>query len=207
MTKVKICGLMTQEIVDGTVAAGADYLGFVFAKSKRQMTPEKVYTLTRNVPQKVKIVGVFVSPTWNEVERTIRIAQLDKIQVHGDLSEEIIKKSPVPIIQSFDGQSSELANELKASSSAFVLLDAPATNEAYAGGNGKTFDWTGVSTEGQENLKEKKLFIAGGLTVENVSKGIQIFEPYAVDVSSSVETNGVKDLTKIQAFIQAVKEF
>lgn len=207
MTKVKICGLMDQAIVDGTVAAGADYLGFVFAKSKRQITPEKVYQLTKKLPETVKLVGVFVSPTWKEVAETLQIVRLDYLQVHGKLHKEVLQKSPVPIIQSFDGQSPELVEELKASSSPFVLLDSPTTNEIYAGGNGKTFDWQGISAEGRERLKEKKLFIAGGLTLENVQEAIQIFKPYAVDVSSSVETKGVKDLTKIQAFIQAAKEF
>ncbi|MHC5268928.1 phosphoribosylanthranilate isomerase [Enterococcus sp. LJL98] len=206
MTKVKICGLMDQAIVDGTVAAGADYLGFVFAKSKRQVTPETVYQLTKKVPETVKLVGVFVSPTWAEIEEALQMVSLDALQIHGILHEEVLRKSPVSIIQSFDGQSRKLVQELKTSSTSFILLDAPTTNEIYAGGNGKTFDWHGISAEGRERLREKELFIAGGLTQENVQEAIQIFNPYAVDVSSSVETNGVKDLTKIQAFIQAAKE-
>ena len=206
MTKVKICGLMDQVTVDETVQAGADYLGFVFAKSKRNITPEKVRAITRNVPEKVKIVGVFVSPSLEELEAVIRIAKLDLVQIHGELFPEIVSCIAIPVIQSFDGQSPELASLLASSTADFYLLDAPITNEAYAGGNGKTFDWQKISSESQKQLKKKLFFIAGGLTQANVTEAIQFFEPFAVDVSSSVETDGVKDVTKIKAFIKAVKE-
>ena len=112
----------------------------------------------------------------------------------------------IPVIQSFDGQSPELPSLLASSTADFYLLDAPITNEAYAGGNGKTFDWQKISSESQKQLKKKLFFIAGGLTQDNVTEAIQLFEPFAVDVSSSVETDGVKDVTKIKAFIKAVKE-
>ena len=206
MTKVKICGLMDQVTVDETVQAGADYLGFVFAKSKRNITPEKVRAITRNVPEKVKIVGVFVSPSLEELQAVIRIAKLDLVQIHGELFPEIVSCIAIPVIQSFDGQSPELASLLASSIADFYLLDAPITNEAYAGGNGKTFDWQKISSESQKQLKKKLFFIAGGLTQDNVTEAIQLFEPFAVDVSSSVETDGVKDVTKIKAFIKAVKE-
>lgn len=206
MTKVKICGLMDQVTVDETVQAGADYLGFVFAKSKRNITPEKVRAITRNVPEKVKIVGVFVSPSLEELQAVIRIAKLDLVQIHGELFPEIVSCIAIPVIQSFDGQSPELASLLASSIADFYLLDAPITNETYAGGNGKTFDWQKISSESQKQLKQKPFFIAGGLTQANVTEAIQFFEPFAVDVSSSVETDGVKDVTKIKAFIKAVKE-
>lgn len=206
MTKVKICGLMDQVTVDETVQAGADYLGFVFAKSKRNITPEKVRAITRNVPEKVKIVGVFVSPSLEELQAVIRIAKLDLVQIHGELFPEIVSCIAIPVIQSFDGQSPELASLLASSTADFYLLDAPITNETYAGGNGKTFDWQKISSESQKQLKQKPFFIAGGLTQANVTEAIQFFEPFAVDVSSSVETDGVKDVTKIKAFIKAVKE-
>lgn len=206
MTKVKICGLMDQLTVDETVQAGADYLGFVFAKSKRNITPEKVRAITRNVPEKVKIVGVFVSPSLKELEAVIRIAKLDFVQIHGELFPEIVSRIAIPVIQSFDGQSPELPSLLASSTADFYLLDAPITNETYAGGNGKTFDWQKISSESQKQLKQKPFFIAGGLTQANVTEAIQFFEPFAVDVSSSVETDGVKDVTKIKAFIKAVKE-
>ena len=206
MTKVKICGLMDQVTVDETVQAGADYLGFVFAKSKRNITPEKVRAITRNVPEKVKIVGVFVSPSLKELQAVIRIAKLDLVQIHGELFPEIVSCISIPVIQSFDGQSPELPSLLASSTADFYLLDAPITNETYAGGNGKTFDWQKISSESQKQLKKKPFFIAGGLTQANVTEAIQLFEPFAVDVSSSVETDGVKDVTKIKAFIKAVKE-
>ena len=197
---------MDQVTVDETVQAGADYLGFVFAKSKRNITPEKVRAITRNVPEKVKIVGVFGSPSLKELEAVIRIAKLDLVQINGKLFPEIVSGIAIPVIQSFDGQSPELPSLLASSTADFYLLDAPITNETYAGGNGKTFDWQKISSESQKQLKKKLFFIAGWLTQDNVTEVIQLFEPFAVDVSSSVETDGVKDVTKIKAFIKAVKE-
>lgn len=205
MTKVKICGLMDQAMVEATVLAGADYLGFVFAKSKRQMTPEQVWTITQNVPKEVKKVGVFVSPSLAEVTQIAEIAQLDLLQIHGEFKEELLA-SPLPIIQSFNGQSSSLKNQIETSLTDFILLDAPVTNEKYAGGNGKTFHWQSVTPELQALLKTRQTFIAGGLDPQNVKAALTFFSPFAVDVSSGVETNGQKDIQKIRAFIQAVKE-
>lgn len=205
-TKVKICGLMTQEIVDATVQAKADYLGFVFAPSKRKVTPEHVREITINVPNTVKKVGVFVSPTLEELVRTIEIAQLDFVQIHGENRLTANDELPVPLIQALNGQSQTLANQLLASQTDQILLDAPATNQTYAGGNGQTFDWLSLSKQVRQQLQTKQLWIAGGLTPKNVQEAITFFQPYAVDVSSAVETNGAKDIQKIHAFIKAVKE-
>lgn len=206
MTKVKICGLTDQAMVDATVLAGADYLGFVFAKSKRQVTPEQVLAITKNVPKRVKKVGVFVSPSLTEVIHIAKIAQLDLLQIHGEWKEEQQQASPLPIIQSFNGQSPSLKKQIETSDTAFILLDAPITNEKYAGGNGKTFHWQSVTPALQSILKTRRTFIAGGLNQQNVKEAITFFTPFAVDVSSGVETNGQKDIQKIRAFIQAVKE-
>ena len=205
MTKVKICGLTDQAMVEATVLAGADYLGFVFAKSKRQIAPEQVLAITQAVPKKVKKVGVFVSPSLAEVTKIAEIAQLDLLQIHGVFKAEL-QASPLPIIQSFDGQSPRLKNQIKRSTANFILLDAPVTNERYAGGNGKTFHWQSVTPELQTLLKTRQTFIAGGLNPQNVKAARAFFSPFAVDVSSGVETNGQKDIQKIRAFIQAVKE-
>ena len=152
MTKVKICGLTDQAMVEATVLAGADYLGFVFAKSKRQIAPEQVLAITQAVPKKVKKVGVFVSPSLAEVTKIAEIAQLDLLQIHGVFKAEL-QASPLPIIQSFNGQSPRLKNQIERSTANFILLDAPVTNERYAGGNGKTFHWQSVTPELQTLLK------------------------------------------------------
>ncbi|GCF92531.1 N-(5'-phosphoribosyl)anthranilate isomerase [Enterococcus florum] len=196
MTRIKICGLSTQEAVETVVNSGADYLGFVFAKSPRQVTAELVKKITTNVPAEMKKVGVFVSPSRDEVETAIQAAGLDLVQIHGEPLTEAVS---VPIIRAVSIRKSQTLPE--AGIEDYLLLDAPPTK--YMGGNGEVFDWQAVNPT---ELPQDKLFVAGGLTPENVAAAIQYFNPLAVDVSSGVETNGKKDYKKITAFCQAVKE-
>ena len=192
MTKVKICGLSTVEAVETAVLAGADYIGFVFAESKRQVSLEQAHELAKLVTGKTKIVGVFVSPSLEELEQAIAQVPLDIVQIHGMFDEVLIPKISVPVIRAI--QLSD--QEAKVTSPAdFLLFDAPVA------GSGRTFDW--------DLLKDQKIqqdfFIAGGLTVDNVRQARETFQPYALDVSSGVETNGRKDIEKIKAFIEGAK--
>ncbi|EOH95682.1 hypothetical protein UAY_03108 [Enterococcus moraviensis ATCC BAA-383] len=192
--KVKICGLKTEEHVNTAVAYGANYLGFVFAKSKRQITLEKAREITKNVPKEVKKVGVFVSPSLSDVERIIQQAELDMVQIHGLLTADHFS---VPLIRAVpvDGLTQEKL--IQETTAEFLLFDAPP--KQFVGGNGEVFDWQKLDTR---SIKNKKIIIAGGLTPENVQKAKQTFDPYAVDVSSGVETNGEKDVEKIIAFLK-----
>ncbi|MDK4684679.1 phosphoribosylanthranilate isomerase [Kingella negevensis] len=192
MTKVKICGLKTAEAVQAAVSAGADYIGFVFAPSKRQISFQAACELGKLIPDSVQKVGVFVSPTQPEILQAIQAANLDLVQIHGDFDERLLANLPVPSIRAI-----QVSQELAAVNSAadFVLFDAPVA------GSGKTFDWQKLDT----TAFRLPFFIAGGLTADNVQDAIARFQPYAVDVSSSVETDGVKDVAKIQAFIEKVK--
>ncbi|MGO3114754.1 phosphoribosylanthranilate isomerase [Enterococcus pseudoavium] len=194
MTQIKICGLKKRPAIAAAVAAGAEYLGFVFADSPRQITPEEVQHLTSDLPEKIKKVGVFVSPTKQEVEETIEIAGLDLIQIHGETELTALSR---PIIRAF---SSEEQGKLVLRDYPYLLLDAPPAK--LMGGNGRTFDWQLID---QSQLIKEKLWLAGGLTPENVGDAMLFFNPQTVDVSSGVETAGEKDLAKIQAFCQAVK--
>lgn len=192
MTKVKICGLSTVEAVETAVLAGADYIGFVFAESKRQVSLEQACELAKLVTGKTKIVGVFVSPSLEDLEQAIGQVPLDIVQIHGMFDEALIPKISVQVIRAI--QLSD--QEAKVTSPAdFLLFDAPVA------GSGQTFDW--------DLLKDQKIqqdfFIAGGLTVDNVRQAREIFQPYALDVSSGVETDGHKDIEKIKAFIEGVK--
>jgi len=192
LTKVKICGLSTAEAVETAVLAGADYIGFVFAKSKRQVSLEQAHELARLVTGPTKIVGVFVSPSLEELEQAIGQVPLDIVQIHGMFDETLISKISVPVIRAI--QLSD--QEAKVTSPAdFLLFDAPVA------GSGRTFDW--------DLLKDQKIqqdfFIAGGLTVDNVRQARETFQPYALDVSSGVETDGRKDIEKIKAFIEGAK--
>lgn len=192
MTKVKICGLSTAEAVETAVQAGADYIGFVFAKSKRQVSLEQAHELARLVTGPTKIVGVFVSPSLEELEQAIAQVPLDIVQIHGTFDEDQIPKISVPVIRAIQLS----AQETQVSSQAdYLLFDAPVA------GSGQTFDWN--------LLKDQKIrqdfFIAGGLTVDNAHKARETFQPYALDVSSGVETDGHKDIEKIKAFIEGAK--
>ena len=188
MTKVKICGLSTPEAVATAVEAGADYIGFVFAKSKRQVSLEQAHELAKGVTGQTKIVGVFVSPSLEELEEAIGKVPLDIVQIH----EALIPKISVPVIRAI--QISDSDSQVK-SQADYLLFDAPIA------GSGQTFDWQLLA----DKQIEQDYFIAGGLTVDNVAEAKETFHPYALDVSSGVETDGHKDLDKIKAFIERVK--
>lgn len=192
MTKVKICGLSTGEAVETAVLAGADYIGFVFAESKRQVSLEQAQELAKRVTGKTKIVGVFVSPTLEELEQAIGQVPLDMVQIHGTFDEALIPLISVPVIRAIQLNDQEAQVSSKAD---YLLFDAPVA------GSGQTFDW--------DLLKDQKIqqdfFIAGGLTVDNVHQARETFQAYALDVSSGVETDGRKDIEKIKAFIEGAK--
>lgn len=193
MTKVKICGLTTKDAVEAAVNSGADYIGFVFAKSKRQVGIKQASHLAQFIPKTVQKVGVFVSPTLMELQEAIVKVPLDLVQIHGEFSDEDFEKLDVPSIRAIPVEKTLEEIQTKAD---FLLFDAPLA------GSGKTFDWELLK---DENI-EKPYFLAGGLTVDNVKQAITFFRPYAVDVSSGVETDGKKDLLKIMRFIESVKK-
>ena len=193
MTKVKICGLTTKEAVEVAVNSGADYIGFVFAKSKRQVGIKQASHLAQFIPKTVQKVGVFVSPTLMELQEAIVKVPLDLVQIHGEFSDEDFEKLDVPSIRAIPVEKTLEEIQTKAD---FLLFDAPLA------GSGKTFDWELLKDENIEN----PYFLAGGLTVDNVKQAITFFRPYAVDVSSGVETDGKKDLLKIMRFIESVKK-
>ena len=192
MTKVKICGLSTKGAVETAVSAGVDYIGFVFAPSKRQVTLEEATELAELIPADVKKVGVFVSPSRAQLLEAIDKVGLDFVQVHGKVVDKLFENLPCASIQAVhvDGD-----GHVPNSQADYLLFDAPVA------GSGQTFDW------GQLDTAElsQPFFIAGGLNEDNVEEAIQHFSPFAVDVSSGVETDGQKDHEKIRRFIERVK--
>jgi phosphoribosylanthranilate isomerase len=197
MTKVKICGLTTQETVLAACTAGADLVGFVFAKSRRQVTPVEARILAQEVPKAVLKVGVFLNPSSEELRSICQQVPLDLLQIHGEVPQGVL---PRPVIRAVNINETQLTLP-SISEQEFLLLDAPVTE--YGGGSGQTFDWQRALAI---PLPKQQLFIAGGLNSENVRQAISCFDPFGVDVSSGVETNGYKDPAKIKAFIQQVKK-
>ena len=192
MTKVKICGLSNIEAVKTAVSAGADYIGFVFAPSKRQVTLEQAAELAKFIPSHIQKVGVFVSPGRAELLEAVDKVGLDFVQVHGQVVDKLFENLPCGSIQAVQVDE---GGHVPNSQADYLLFDAPVA------GSGQTFDW------GQLDTTElaQPFFIAGGLNEDNVARAIQHFSPYAVDVSSGVETDGQKDHEKIRRFIERVK--
>ena len=192
MTKVKICGLSTKGAVEVAVSAGADYIGFVFAPSKRQVTLDQATELAKLIPSHIQKVGVFVSPSQSELLEAIDKVGLDLVQIHGQVADDLFEDLPCASIQAVqvDGD-----GHVPNSQADYLLFDAPVA------GSGRTFDWGQLDTT---DLSQP-FFIAGGLNEDNVEEAIQHFTPFAVDVSSGVESNGQKDHEKIRRIIERVK--
>ena len=193
MTKVKICGLKEAAHVVAAVEAGADAVGFVFAKSKRQITPAQAHELAKHVPENVLKVGVFVNETAETMNDIAKTVPLDVIQLHGDESQALIEQLQFPTIKAIGVKTPADVATLAHYDTDYVLVDAPVA------GSGETFDWSLLETT------YPNLILAGGLNNENITSALKKVAPYMVDVSSGVETDGVKDSAKIARFIAAVK--
>ena len=212
MTRVKICGISDIASAIAAGQAGTDYLGMVFASSKRQVIPEKALKIVAAVLQldsPPQIVGVFVNKPAPEVNQIADYCQLDWVQLSGDENWDYCKQIEKPLIKVFhvapNARHAEIsANVWKGYSfippkQLICLLDS-AVDGTY-GGTGTSFDWQVVKA-----VSEKfSVMIAGGLTPDNVGELLQVTKPWGVDVSSGVETNGKKDIDKIKAFIETVR--
>jgi phosphoribosylanthranilate isomerase len=182
--KVKICGITDYEEASIAVELGVDALGFIFAESPRQITPQKARAIVRDIPPFVKTVGVFVNQTPVAIREFINYCGLDLVQLHGDESPEICLELMPYTIKALriKVESSAQASVTYYGKVRGLLLDT--YSEEMAGGTGKTFDW-GLA------LKIKKLqipiILSGGLAPSNIREAIRTVEPYAVDVNSGVE--------------------
>lgn len=219
MVEIKICGITTLKEADWLNAAGVNYAGFVFyEKSKRNVSMMDAVMIKKSLYPSVKTVAVTVSPTVDEL-RQIEIAGFDIIQVHKELSLDVLRECRLPIWRAFNIASlSEAASEAAGGEASAEEREErerleDALIEAYvldgvAFGSGKTFDWSssGLAEQIKQLFGNKKLVLAGGLTPDNVAEGITLFEPDIVDVSSGVEKDygSGKDEEKIKQFVGAV---
>ncbi|MGI9862196.1 phosphoribosylanthranilate isomerase [Moorella naiadis] len=201
MVRVKICGIRDWEEARMVLDAGVDTLGFVFARSPRQIKPEAAREIITRLPPFTTTVGVFVNEPRYSLMEIAFFCRLDVLQLHGDeppeychgLSQRLIKAVRVQNAASLKGL--EAYQEVQG-----VLLDAYVPGQA--GGTGTTFNWELAQTVPTAG---KPIILAGGLTPENVAAAIRLVRPYAVDVSSGVETGGRKDPARITAFLAAVE--
>jgi phosphoribosylanthranilate isomerase len=198
--KVKICGIRDRLTADYAIESGADAIGFVFAESKRKISLEEARQITASLPEKVLKIGVFVNETKEVMERTFEEVGLTHLQLHGDETPEFCRSIRYPVIKAIRVMSDADLRIIPQYDCEYILLDSP--NGKYRGGNGTTFDWNLMK---EIEIQRDKLILAGGLTIDNVLEAIDLGKPEMVDVSSGVETNGMKDHSKIADFIKKVK--
>ena len=215
--KVKMCGISKVETIPAVVEAKPDYMGLVFAPSKRQVTVDQAKTLVeelhRGYAQKygsdtehdkndtIKTVGVFVNETVDNLITIANEANLDAVQLHGDEDEAFIQslkeRTNVEVWKAIQIRSAADVEEWIDSSADMLLFDAYHKDER--GGTGEVFDWSSL------DAFERPFMLAGGIDSTNVARAIRTVRPYGIDISSGIETNGVKDDEKITAFTKIVK--
>ena len=198
MTKIKLCGLSRACDIEEANLLQPDYIGFVSAKkSRRCVAPEQAGELKKLLRPEIRAVGVFVNEAPEAVAALLNRGVIDLAQLHGSEDGEYIRRlrnlTDSPLIQAFRIRSKEDLSRAEASEADEILLDAGA-------GTGTVFDWSLL-----RNM-ERRYFLAGGLNPENVREAIRDLHPYGVDVSSGIETDALKDRTKMAAFVAAVRE-
>lgn len=201
MTRIKICGLSRPIDIDMVNSVLPDYIGFVFAKSRRQVTEETAKELKKMLNPTIQVVGVFVNEEKDKILRLCKDHIIDIIQLHGDEDENYIQELrnliKNPIIKAVRVRSNQDIVEAEQLNCDYLLLDAYKENEY--GGCGETFDWTMITKI------SKPFFLAGGIHSENVTNAIDLATPYCIDVSSGVETEGFKDRDKIIEIVTKVQ--
>ena len=197
MIKIKLCGLRREADIEAANELRPDYIGFVFAKkSRRAVDRETAGRLKRLLNRDIQAVGVFVNAQPETVAFLLEEEVIDLAQLHGQEDAEYIARlremTDKPLIQAFRIRTAEDARRAEKSPAEYILLDAGA-------GDGKTFEWELAESVG------RPYFLAGGLTPENAGEAVARLHPFALDVSSGIETDGGKDPEKMRAFMCAVK--
>lgn len=198
MTKIKLCGLTRPEDIAAANTLEPDFVGFVFApKSRRYVTGEQARTLRKQLSPTIQAVGVFVDEEPERVAALLEAGIIDLAQLHGREDEGYLERlralTKKSIIQAFQIKNQKDLERAQASSADYILLDSGA-------GTGTTFDW-GLLTS-----VRRPYLLAGGLGPDNVAQAIGFLHPWGVDVSSGIETGGVKDFHKMAAFLAAVRK-
>lgn len=196
MSKIKICGLSRKCDIDYVNELMPDYIGFVFAKSRRQIDRRKAEKLREMLNENIQTVGVFVNEDINKVAYMANNSIIDMIQLHGSEDETYVKslryKTDAKIIKAFKINSYEDIKMANESDAEYILLDNG------NGGTGECFDWSYV-----DNI-DRPYFLAGGINESNLEAALRL-QPYAIDLSSGIETDGFKDYNKIKNVIRTVR--
>ena len=198
--KIKICGIKTEEEVQCINHYPVDYIGFIFAESKRQLSLEKAAYLRPMVRGDIKVVGVFMNQPIKVIKEAIEHCQLDVVQLHGDEGEDMIQSLSVPVWKSIAVKDKESLERLTQYPSAEgLLLDT--YHKGASGGTGKQFNWHLIKDHNQP----QQLILAGGLNPDNVVEAIQRVHPDILDLNSGLETDLIKDPKKVQQLFTQLK--
>jgi phosphoribosylanthranilate isomerase len=213
--KIKICGISREEDIEYINEARPDYTGFVFAESRRKVTPAQAARLRQRLAEEIAAVGVFVDAPIDEIVGLCRDGIISLVQLHGTENDAYIERlkevdSSVPVIKVIKSMELERivlteASKTIAPGTDYYLIDSGA-------GSGKTFDWdlmrTGTPCASWLESSGKRWFLAGGITPENIEQAMEL-NPFAIDVSGGAETNGIKDRNKVvqlTAMVRSLKE-
>lgn len=200
MTKIKVCGLRSMADISAVNAAGPDFAGFIveFPKSFRSISGEEVKRLSAGLGKGILPVGVFVNAPVELPARLLEEGCIALAQLHGQEDEAYIRSlrnyTDKPLIKAFSIKTKEDIREALSSTADYILLDQG------GGGTGKTFDWSLVPTI------SRPYFLAGGLGTENLGKAVEMLHPWAVDLSSSLETKRQKDPAKIMEAVRTIRQ-
>lgn len=200
MVKIKICGLKRLEDIEIVNKYRPDYMGFVFADTKRKVSYELARQLKDKLDPEIISVGVFVDAPKEEITELFENGTIEMAQLHGLESEDYIKDlkamtdNKLIVIKAIEMSQDTDLLKYDSSNADYLLLDS-------GKGSGKTFDWRLI----RKDLK-KDFFLAGGLNKDNITQAIEEFEPYAVDLSSSLEVNGFKNEDKIKEIMEIINE-
>lgn len=202
MTKIKLCGIFRDCDAEYMNEAMPDYTGFVFAESKRRVSKKKALELRQKLNSNIKTVGVFVNEAIEEIADIYESGAINIVQLHGDERADYIKAlrkiCNAPIIKAVRVKSSDDIKNTSQYAADYILYDT-FSSESF-GGTGKSFNHE-LCIESSGDF-----FLAGGLNIENVIQKIKDVHPYAVDISSGIETNSVKDKDKILKIVKIIRE-
>ena len=212
MVKIKICGMRRSEDIEMANRHKPDYIGFVFADSPRKVSYEQAKELSELLSDEIVPVGVFVNEHMKLIVDLFKDGIIEMAQLHGDEDEKYIRNlkdksieetgKQIPVINAIEiKDGADYNDELlkwRDSASDYFILDS-------GKGSGKTFDWSLIDKESE--FFKNSIFLAGGLNSENLALAIEEFNPFAVDLSSSVETDGFKDEEKIKEIIEIMENY
>lgn len=209
MTQLKICGIKRAETLALLKELEVDYVGLVFAPSKRKVDAKTAGELLAAVPGHPPVVGVFVNPTMEELEEVLRMASLSVIQLHGqespDYCQQVQERFGVPVWKALAvGGEADAAYAISAYQGIVQAFLFDTYDPSQAGGTGKKFSWEHIPTL-KAACKEAGCIIAGGIHAENVAELIGQYQAGMIDVSSGVETDGEKDAEKIKTLVERVR--